>query len=393
MRVSGWCDIAHGRTGPRKGGCSNHRSGHSGPRARLCAGSPGTLGGGLRAQSASRRRVGTQLRHDLASRATRRAACTRWRCAAANCGWRFWTPRACPTSRRARCTWSIARTRPPSRRSSARWRPNLGYSCSWLDAAGVLARSNAVRPEGLLGAHLEPDRNHGRSASDAGPSSPVSEPSNSASGSAWARRPVASICRSLAGGEKWEVQAAIVCTGHDFETLYPEMFRASGVTRCKLQMMRTRPQPEGWQLGPALAAGLTLRFYESFQVCRTLPALQGTHRRRNARVRSLGHSRARFPNRRWRADHRRLARIRRRHRSVRSRRNRRSGSALRHAVFSRRPRSRSPSTGMASTPNIPEQPYLSLSPAPNVRVVTATGGSGMTLSFGLAEETVQEMGF
>jgi glycine/D-amino acid oxidase-like deaminating enzyme len=39
------------------------------------------------------------------------------------------------------------------------------------------------------------------------------------------------------------------------------------------------------------------------------------------------------------------------------------------------------------------QPFVSLSPVPNVRVVTATGGSGMTLSFGLAEETVKEMGF
>ena len=77
-----------------------------------------------------------------------------------------------------------------------------------------------------------------------------------------------------AGDEKWEVQAAIVCAGDDFESLYPEMFRDSGLTRCKLQMMRTRPQPEGWQLGPALAAGLTLRFYESFQVCRTLGALK-----------------------------------------------------------------------------------------------------------------------
>ena len=41
----------------------------------------------------------------------------------------------------------------------------------------------------------------------------------------------------------------------------------------------------------------------------------------------------------------------------------------------------------------PDKPFLSLSPAPNVRVVTATGGSGMTLSFGLAEETMKEMGF
>ncbi|MBL8222636.1 MAG: FAD-dependent oxidoreductase, partial [Bryobacterales bacterium] len=33
------------------------------------------------------------------------------------------------------------------------------------------------------------------------------------------------------------------------------------------------PQPAGWTLGPALAAGLTLRFYQSFRVCSTLPAL------------------------------------------------------------------------------------------------------------------------
>ena len=41
----------------------------------------------------------------------------------------------------------------------------------------------------------------------------------------------------------------------------------------------------------------------------------------------------------------------------------------------------------------PDQPYLSLAPAPNARVVTAIGGSGMTLSFGLAEQTAKEMGF
>ena len=41
----------------------------------------------------------------------------------------------------------------------------------------------------------------------------------------------------------------------------------------------------------------------------------------------------------------------------------------------------------------PDKLYLSLSPTPNVRMVTATGGSGMTVSFGLAEETMKEMGF
>ena len=39
----------------------------------------------------------------------------------------------------------------------------------------------------------------------------------------------------------------------------------------------------------------------------------------------------------------------------------------------------------------PSLPYLRVSPAPNVTVVTATGGAGMTLSFGLAERVVNEV--
>ena len=72
-----------------------------------------------------------------------------------------------------------------------------------------------------------------------------------------------------------DADLVFVCSGDDFETLYPEIFSSSGVTRCKLQMMRTAPQPSGWSMGPSLAAGLTLRFYKSFQVCSTLPALAG----------------------------------------------------------------------------------------------------------------------
>ena len=40
----------------------------------------------------------------------------------------------------------------------------------------------------------------------------------------------------------------------------------------------------------------------------------------------------------------------------------------------------------------PEKPYLRVAPIEGVRVVTVTSGIGMTISFGLAEQTLMEMG-
>lgn len=65
-----------------------------------------------------------------------------------------------------------------------------------------------------------------------------------------------------------------VCGGADFQTLYPELLGESVVRKCKLQMVRTLPQPGGWALGPTLCAGLTLLHYSSFQHLETLPALR-----------------------------------------------------------------------------------------------------------------------
>ena len=39
----------------------------------------------------------------------------------------------------------------------------------------------------------------------------------------------------------------------------------------------------------------------------------------------------------------------------------------------------------------PDKPYVAMDAAPGVRIVTAVGGSGMTLSFGLAEQMIREM--
>jgi len=81
--------------------------------------------------------------------------------------------------------------------------------------------------------------------------------------------------------DEWATEQVYICGGQDFETLYPTLFAASGITRCKLQMMRTAPQPDAWQLGPSLCAGLTLRHYDNFANCPSLKAVSDRYDQEN----------------------------------------------------------------------------------------------------------------
>ena len=59
---------------------------------------------------------------------------------------------------------------------------------------------------------------------------------------------------------------AIICSGHDFRTLYPDIYRSSDLQLVQLQMLRTRPLPQVHVPGNVLT-GLTIRRYESFHQC------------------------------------------------------------------------------------------------------------------------------
>lgn len=75
-------------------------------------------------------------------------------------------------------------------------------------------------------------------------------------------------------GKVYEAGAVVVCSGPELGALFPHVLRDASIVRCKLHMMRTRPQPEGWKIGPHLAGGLTLRHYDSFAGCPSLASVR-----------------------------------------------------------------------------------------------------------------------
>jgi FAD dependent oxidoreductase TIGR03364 len=267
--------------------------------------------------------------------------------------------------------------------------PASGYTCEWLDPAKVLERSNAINAQGLQGGiwsgtelTVDPRRIVAQ----------LPEYLRSIGVEIHFGTTVRAIDLPMieAGGREWSFDAAIVCSGDDFETLFPDVFASSGLTRCKLQMMRTARQPDGWQLGPALAAGLTLRFYKSFQICSALPRL----RERIAREKpeydrwgihvlasqtadgamTLGDSHEYGP-----------------HVDIFDKTEIDDLILREAATFLHLPDPRIVQRWHGVYSLHPDKPFFEAEPASGVRILTAPGGSGMTLSFGLAEGTASRL--
>lgn len=267
--------------------------------------------------------------------------------------------------------------------------PAAGYDCEWLEPHRVIERSPAVRAEGLRGAlwsageiTVDPRR-----VVTGFPEYLRSLGVDVRFGQAVRKIDLPAV---ETAAEQWHVDNVVVCSGDDFSTLYPEVFASARLTRCKLQMMRTSPQPGGWQLGPALAAGLTLRFYKSFRICSTLAHLQDRIAREKPEYErwaihvlvsqaadgaiTLGDSHEYASNvdifdkpeidELIQREARTFLQLPEWHIAERW-----------HGVYSMHP----------------ERGFFEAEPQPGVRIMTAPGGSGMTLSFGLAERTARQI--
>lgn len=84
------------------------------------------------------------------------------------------------------------------------------------------------------------------------------------------------------GKRSWSADEIFVCSGIDFETLYPETFLEASITKCKLQMMRLAAQPDKWQIGPSLCGGLSMIHYTGFKSAPSLPLLQERYQKEYA---------------------------------------------------------------------------------------------------------------
>ena len=88
--------------------------------------------------------------------------------------------------------------------------------------------------------------------------------------------------------ETWKVEKVIVCSGADFETLYPEEFAKQNITKCKLQMMKARIKNDSFNIGPSLCAGLTLRHYSAFANCPSLKKVDERYDQENTAFKDHG---------------------------------------------------------------------------------------------------------
>ncbi|WP_026969591.1 TIGR03364 family FAD-dependent oxidoreductase [Algoriphagus terrigena] len=90
------------------------------------------------------------------------------------------------------------------------------------------------------------------------------------------------------GQKTWSADKVFVCSGADFETLYPELFEATPITKCKLQMMRLVQQPQDWRIGPPLCAGLSFIHYKGFHVAPSLQQLKEVYTAQHKELLDLG---------------------------------------------------------------------------------------------------------
>lgn len=190
--------------------------------------------------------------------------------------------------------------------------------------------------------------------------------------------------------ETWTVDKTFICSGADFETLYPELFDVQPITKCKLQMMKAVSSIPKFELGPSLCAGLTLRHYAAFSKCPSLKKVDERYDKENLQYKKDGvhillsqndegdliigdshhYGKTMEPFNNEEIDELVLEYLH-------------SFTELGNLTITER--------WNGIYPKVQGNLNLILEPEPGVTIVNGLGGAGMTLSFGLAEEVIGKL--
>jgi FAD dependent oxidoreductase TIGR03364 len=189
----------------------------------------------------------------------------------------------------------------------------------------------------------------------------------------------------------FNAERIIVCTGASHEQFYPEAFTHLKLKKCKLQVMKLEITEPGWQLNEAIASGISMLHYSSFYCAPSIGKLKLFYETNYPELKKYGIHILAVEN-----NNRELI----------------IGDSHEYDEFDFDPGIKTEindiilhwagkylniqSYKVKETwsgeylKNMSENIYCRLSPTNNIRIVNAVGGQGMTISFGLAEETFNQ---
>lgn len=136
-----------------------------------------------------------------------------------------------------------------------------------LEAGEVLRRFPAVNPTGLRGALFSAEETvvHSPSAIAA-----LTEHARRLGVKFYFGKPVVRVFEDAiecSDGDQFAFDRLVIAAGEEMRLLFPTELAAANIRRCRLQMMRTVPQPTNFYLGAILVSDLTLCHYPAFRNC------------------------------------------------------------------------------------------------------------------------------
>jgi FAD dependent oxidoreductase TIGR03364 len=189
--------------------------------------------------------------------------------------------------------------------------------------------------------------------------------------------------------ESWRAEKVLICSGVDFETLYPAIYDQHPLSKCKLQMMKAVTD-KPVSIGPTLCAGLTLRHYAAFGKCPSLKKLDARYDQQSEEFKKHGIHVLLAQNE---AGELIIGDSHHYSKTVEPFDSEHVNDVIINYLnsFTNLGNLKITERWHGIYPKLQGNISLVVEPEPNVTIINGLGGAGMSLSFGLAEEIIERL--